>query len=107
MGSLIDYDDMERLYETTGATLLRHPWGQSYDETIGPDPGGDGVVFPALGSLLPCPRTISRWVESPCYQPWLFKHPKESCEAWRRDCAAEVANPGIMDRIARALGISR
>lgn len=108
MGSIIAYEDMERLYETEGATLLRRPWGRSYDETIGPDPGGTGVVFPAsgMGMLLPCPRTIARWVESPCHQPWLFEHPKKACETWEQDCRREVeSRKSVLGRVASLLGL--
>ena len=71
MGSLISYGDMEHLYETTGATLLRHPWGRSYDQTIGPDPGGPGVAFPAsgMGMILSCPKTTERLKDTPL-QAW-------------------------------------
>lgn len=105
MGSLVTYDDMDRVYEETGAVVIRRPWGRSYDETIGPDPGGAGVAYPALGMLLPYPRTTARWVESPCGQPWMFEKPELACEAWKRDCEREASSPGLLTRIAKALGL--
>ncbi len=48
-GSLVSYEDMERLYENEGATLIREPWGRPYDETVGPEPGAKGILFPDGG----------------------------------------------------------